>query len=114
MRAYRLRRDLDGALGRVLAAIWTPPALFQTGISFAARQVMRVGVAPLGFQISLATLQILDMADVAALAINVAIVLVAGWFLGRCMLRGLSRASCLRSPRRFRVSASSRRWRQSD
>jgi uncharacterized integral membrane protein (TIGR00698 family) len=68
--------------GLVLAAIWSPPALFQTGISFAARQVMRIGVALLGFQISLATLQILDVADVAALAINVAIVLVVGWFLG--------------------------------
>lgn len=68
--------------GLVLAAIWSPPALFQTGISFAARQVMRIGVALLGFQISLATLQILDVADVAALAINVAIVLVTGWFLG--------------------------------
>ncbi|WP_334361264.1 MULTISPECIES: putative sulfate exporter family transporter [unclassified Bradyrhizobium] len=67
-------------LGLVLAAIWSPPALFQTGISFAARQVMRIGVALLGFQISLATLQILDVADVAALAINVAIVLAIGWF----------------------------------
>ena len=69
-------------LGLVLAAIWSPPALFQTGISFAARQVMRIGVALLGFQISLATLQILDVADVVALAVNVAIVLAAGWFLG--------------------------------
>jgi uncharacterized integral membrane protein (TIGR00698 family) len=69
-------------LGLVLAAIWSPPALFQTGISFAARQVMRIGVALLGFQISLATLQILDVADVAALAINVAIVLAVGWFTG--------------------------------
>jgi uncharacterized membrane protein YadS len=68
--------------GLALAAIWSPPALFQTGISFAAREVMRIGVALLGFQISLATLQILDVADVAALAINVAIVLVVGWFLG--------------------------------
>ena len=68
--------------GLVLAAIWSPPARFQTGISFAARQVMRIGVALLGFQISLATLQILDVADVAALATNVAIVLVTGWFLG--------------------------------
>ena len=69
-------------LGLVLAAIWSPPALFHTGISFAARQVMRIGVALLGFQISLATLQILDVADVAALAINVAIVLAIGWFMG--------------------------------
>jgi uncharacterized membrane protein YadS len=48
--------------GLVLAAIWSPPALFQTGISFAARQAMRIGVALLGFQISLATLQILNVA----------------------------------------------------
>jgi uncharacterized integral membrane protein (TIGR00698 family) len=68
--------------GLVLAAIWSPPALFQTGISFAARQVMRIGVALLGFEIPLATLQILDAADVAALAINVAIVLAVGWFAG--------------------------------
>ncbi len=68
--------------GLVLAAIWSPSALFQTGISFAGRQVMRIGVTLLGFQISLATLQILDVADVAALAINVAIVLAVGWFLG--------------------------------
>ncbi|NOJ45943.1 YeiH family protein [Bradyrhizobium archetypum] len=69
-------------LGLVLAAIWSPSAMFQTGISFAARQVMRIGVALLGFQISLATLQILDVTDLAALAVNVAIVLAAGWFLG--------------------------------
>jgi uncharacterized integral membrane protein (TIGR00698 family) len=68
--------------GLLLAAIWSPPALFQPGISFAAKQVMRIGVALLGFQISLATLQILDVADVVALAINVAIILAVGWFLG--------------------------------
>jgi uncharacterized integral membrane protein (TIGR00698 family) len=68
--------------GLALAAIWSPPALFQTGISFAARQVMRIGVALLGFQISLATLQILDVADIAALAVNVAIILAVGWFAG--------------------------------
>jgi uncharacterized membrane protein YadS len=43
---------------------------------------MRIGVALLGFQIPLATLQILNVADVAALAINVAIVLAVGWFAG--------------------------------
>ena len=43
---------------------------------------MRIGVALLGFQISLATLQTLDVADVVALAVNVAIVLAAGWFVG--------------------------------
>jgi uncharacterized integral membrane protein (TIGR00698 family) len=43
---------------------------------------MRIGIALLGFQISLATLQVLDVADVAALTINVAIVLAAGWLLG--------------------------------
>ncbi|XSC45760.1 YeiH family protein [Bradyrhizobium sp. RDT10] len=68
--------------GLGLAAIWSPPALFQTGISFAGRQVMRIGVALLGFQIPIATLQILDVADIAALAINVAIVLSLGWFAG--------------------------------
>ncbi|MEH2621954.1 putative integral membrane protein (TIGR00698 family) [Bradyrhizobium sp. AZCC 1719] len=68
--------------GLVLAAIWSPPSLFQTGISFAARHVIRIGVALLGFQISLATLQILNVADVVALAINVAIVLAVGWFAG--------------------------------
>jgi uncharacterized integral membrane protein (TIGR00698 family) len=83
--ADRLRSDVGGAVGGFccyLAAIWSPPALFQTGISFAARQMMRIGVALLGFQISLATLQILDVADVAALAVNVAIVLAVGWFVG--------------------------------
>lgn len=68
--------------GLVLAAIWSPPSLFQTGISFVARHVIRIGVALLGFQISLATLQILNVADVVALAINVAIVLAVGWFAG--------------------------------
>jgi uncharacterized integral membrane protein (TIGR00698 family) len=68
--------------GLALAAVWSPPALFQTGISFAARQLMRIGVALLGFQISLATLQILDVADVVALAVNVAIILAVGWFVG--------------------------------
>jgi len=68
--------------GLVLAAIWSPPALFQPGVSFTARQVMRIGVALLGFQISPATLQTLDVTDVVALAINVAIVLAAGWFVG--------------------------------
>jgi len=68
--------------GLVLAAVWSPPAPFQTGISFAAKRVMRIGVALLGFQISLGTLQTLGGADVAALAINVAIILAAGWFLG--------------------------------
>ncbi len=70
------------AFGLTLAAIWSPPALFRTGISFAAKQVMRIGVALLGFQISLATLHLLDVSDVVALAIDVAIVLTAGWFLG--------------------------------
>jgi uncharacterized integral membrane protein (TIGR00698 family) len=70
------------AFGLSLAAIRSPPAIFQPGISFAAKQVMRIGVALLGFQISLATLQVLDLADVAALTIDVAIVLIAGWFLG--------------------------------
>lgn len=68
--------------GLALAATWSPPALFQSGISFAAKQIMRIGVALLGFQISLATLHILAVADVVALAIDVAIVLAAGWFLG--------------------------------
>ena len=70
------------AFGLALAVTWSPPALFQSGISFAAKQIMRIGVALLGFQISLATLQILAISDVAALAIDVAIVLTAGWFLG--------------------------------
>jgi len=68
--------------GLILAALWSPPALFQPGISFAAKQIMRIGVTLLGFQISLATLHILDVSDIAALAIDVAIVLTAGWFLG--------------------------------
>ncbi|ANW00316.1 YeiH family protein [Bradyrhizobium icense] len=68
--------------GLVLAAIWSPPALLKTGISFAAKQVMRIGVALLGFQISLSTLQVLDVADVAAIVINVAIILAVGWFVG--------------------------------
>jgi uncharacterized integral membrane protein (TIGR00698 family) len=68
--------------GLALAATWSPPALFQSGISFAAKQIMRSGVALLGFQISLTTLRILAVSDVAALAIDVAIVLTAGWFLG--------------------------------
>jgi len=68
--------------GLALATVWSPSAPFQPGISFAAKQVMRIGVALLGFQISLATLQILDVSDVVALAVDVAIVLAAGWFLG--------------------------------
>jgi uncharacterized integral membrane protein (TIGR00698 family) len=68
--------------GLILAALWSPPAFFQPGISFAAKQIMRIGVALLGFQISLATLHILDVSDIAALAIQVAIVLTVGWFLG--------------------------------
>jgi hypothetical protein len=68
--------------GLIVAALWSPPALFQPGISFAAKRIMRIGVALLGFQISLATLHILDVSDVVALAIDVALVLTAGWFLG--------------------------------
>jgi len=68
--------------GLLAAAPWSPPATFQPGISFAAKQVMRIGVTLLGFQISLSTLQVLNISDVAALAIDVAVVLIAGWFLG--------------------------------
>jgi len=95
--------------GLLAAAPWSPPATFQPGISFAAKQVMRIGVTLLGFQISLSTLQVLNISDVAALAIDVAVVLIAGWFLGPAL--GVRRELSLVAQRRSRSAAHRQRRR---
>ena len=69
-------------LGLGIASIWSPPPLFLSGIGFAGKHVLRIGVALLGFQISAATLQALDASTIGALAVNVAIILLAGWAIG--------------------------------
>jgi uncharacterized integral membrane protein (TIGR00698 family) len=76
-------------LGLTIASFWPVPLIFLPGIGFAAKHVLRVGVALLGFQISIATLEVLDLSTVAVLAANVAIILLAGWALGS--LLGLGR-----------------------
>ena len=48
------------------------------GIDFASKQVLRLGVALLGLQISAAAFHVLNLASVADLAFNVAAVLFAG------------------------------------
>ncbi len=76
-------------LGLAIASFWLPGRVFLPGIGFAGKHILRFGVALLGFQISMATLQVLDLSTIAVLAINVAIILFAGWSLGS--LLGLSR-----------------------
>lgn len=76
-------------LGLGIASVWSPPPMFLSGIGFTARQILRIGVALLGFQISAATLQVLDASTIDALAANVAIILLAGWALGPIL--GISR-----------------------
>jgi len=76
-------------LGLAIASVWSPPSMFLSGIGFAGKQILRIGVALLGFQISAATLQVLDVSTIAMLAVNVAIILLAGWALGPIL--GVSR-----------------------
>ena len=72
--------------GLGVATIWSPGPRFLPGLTFASKQVMRIGVAFLGFQISLATLRGLGASDILAVAVNVAIILtlgvVVGWAIG--------------------------------
>ena len=65
-----------------VASVWSPPPIFLPGIHLAGKHVLRIGVALLGFQISAATLQVLDAETIAVLATNVAVVLIAGMILG--------------------------------
>lgn len=76
-------------LGLGAASLAPPATAFLPGIGFAAKHLMRAGVALLGFQISAATLQVLDIEAVMMLAANVVLILLAGWMLGS--LLGLSR-----------------------
>jgi uncharacterized integral membrane protein (TIGR00698 family) len=72
--------------GLGIATIWSPGPKFLPGLTFASKQVMRIGVALLGFQISLATLRGLEASDILAVAMNVAVILtlgvVVGWAIG--------------------------------
>jgi uncharacterized integral membrane protein (TIGR00698 family) len=68
--------------GMAIASVRAPSARFFPGIDFTSKQVMRLGVALLGLQISSAAFHVLNFASVADLAFNVAIVLFAGWLLG--------------------------------
>lgn len=65
-----------------IASLWPPSAIFLPGINVAGKHVLRVGVALLGFQISAATLQVLDVTTIAVLATNVAVILIAGLIIG--------------------------------
>lgn len=76
-------------MAMVLASIWQPPAMFTPGIAVAGKHVLRLGVALLGFQISAATLHVIDWTTLAILALSIALVLTAGWLLGPVL--GLNR-----------------------
>lgn len=54
--------------GIAIASVRTPPLRFALGIDFASKQVLRLGVALLGLQISAAAFHVLNFADVADLA----------------------------------------------
>src|SRR5438105_3045206 len=71
--------------GMAIASVRAPSARFIPGIDFTSKQVLRLGVALLGLQISSAAFHVLNFASVADLAFNVAIVLFAGWLLGPLM-----------------------------
>lgn len=71
--------------GMAIASVRTPSARFIPGIDFTSKQVLRLGVALLGLQISSAAFHVLNFASVADLMANVAIVLFAGWLLGPVM-----------------------------
>ena len=66
----------------VLASIWQPTALFAPGIAIAGKNLLRLGVALLGFQISTAALHAIDLMTLAVLALSIALILTAGWLLG--------------------------------
>jgi uncharacterized integral membrane protein (TIGR00698 family) len=72
--------------GLGIATVWSPSPKFLPGLSFASKRVMRIGVALLGFQISLATIRGLGVADVLAVALNVGSILAlgvaVGWAIG--------------------------------
>lgn len=76
-------------LGLGAASLAPPARAFLPGIGFAGKHLMRTGVALLGFQISAATLQVLDSTTIVMLAVNVVIILSIGWALGA--LLGLNR-----------------------
>src|SRR5260221_923102 len=71
--------------GMAIASVRAPAARFFPGIEFAGKQVLRLGVALLGLQISAAAFHVLNFASVADLMANVAIVLFNGWLLGPLM-----------------------------
>jgi uncharacterized integral membrane protein (TIGR00698 family) len=71
--------------GIAIASVRAPSLRFALGIDFASKQVLRLGVALLGLQISAAAFHVLNFASVADLAFNVATVLFAGWLLAPLM-----------------------------
>jgi uncharacterized integral membrane protein (TIGR00698 family) len=64
-----------------LAAVWSLPSIFAPGIDATARDLLRIGVALLGTQISAEVLHVLDPATIAVLAGSVLAILVAGRLL---------------------------------
>jgi uncharacterized integral membrane protein (TIGR00698 family) len=68
--------------GTAIASFWQPGTAFIKGIEFSAQYILRIGVALLGLQISASAIQVLDAATIAALAANVAIILVVGYVAG--------------------------------
>ena len=69
-------------IGMALATVWSPPTALTPGIDVSSKLILRVGVALLGSQISSATLHVVDLRTVAALAGSVLAILLAGRMLG--------------------------------
>lgn len=69
-------------IGIAIASVWTVPQALEPGVAIAAKQVLRLGVALLGFQISAATLHVLDAVTICALTVNVLLILGAGYLIG--------------------------------
>ena len=69
-------------LGIAVASTFAIRAEFVPGIEFAGKQVLRIGVALLGLQISQETLHALSLAGIAWLCASVVLILVAGWMTG--------------------------------
>src|SRR2546430_908753 len=68
--------------GIAIASVRRPATRLMGGIDFAGKQILRLGVALLGLQISAAAFHVLSLASVTALIANIAILLVAAWYLG--------------------------------
>jgi uncharacterized integral membrane protein (TIGR00698 family) len=68
-------------LGVMIAASAPPGASFAAGIDGAGRNILRIGVALLGMQISADLLHVLDIATLLVLAASVLLVLILGFWL---------------------------------